>query len=284
VRGIHHIFGPFEGNEGEFVAIIEFDGKEEMGRIVQYNKLDKELSSFSNSEKAWVLSFLYTYACDLLEELKEVCMLERKWLRCAWQLIPGFLMEKLEKDSGGKEKDDTGAVTCMKEEITPQGVVAKKKYKPVAKKVKLVVTTLPGQYRIVREIKGDPLEKMPELARVPPKFKLMGRYMAERKEVVEKNHKGFLWPEEITLMHHFMCLQNEGFTWSDLERGTFHLDFFPPIDFPVVPHVPFIERNMPIPPGIYEEVCRIIKKKLAAGVYEPSNTPYRTRWFCVEKG
>jgi hypothetical protein len=157
VRGIHHIFGPFEGNEGEFVAIIEFDGKEEMGRIVQYNELDKEFSSFSNSEKAWVLSFLYTYACDLLEELKGVCMLERKWLRRAWQLILGFSMEKWEKESRGKETSDTGTVTCMKGEITPRGVVAKKNYKPVVKKVKPVVTTLPGQYRIIREIKGDPL-------------------------------------------------------------------------------------------------------------------------------
>jgi hypothetical protein len=34
VRGIHHIFSPFKENEGEFVTIIEFDGKEEMGRIV----------------------------------------------------------------------------------------------------------------------------------------------------------------------------------------------------------------------------------------------------------
>jgi hypothetical protein len=63
------------------VAIIEFDGKEEMGRIVQYNELAKEFSLFSNSEKSWVLSFLYTYACDLPEELKEVCMLERKCSR-----------------------------------------------------------------------------------------------------------------------------------------------------------------------------------------------------------
>jgi hypothetical protein len=47
--------------------------------------------------------------------------------------------------------------------------------------------------------------------------------------------------------------------------------------------MPFIEKNMLIPPGIYEEICRIIKNELAAGVYEPSNAPYRTRWFCVLK-
>src|SRR5271168_259651 len=30
-------------------------------------------------------------------------------------------------------------------------------------------------------------------------------------------------------------------------------------------------------------ICRIIKSKLQAGVYEPSNSSYRSRWFCVIK-
>ena len=51
----------------------------------------------------------------------------------------------------------------------------------------------------------------------------------------------------------------------------------------MVPHEPYIERNIPIPPGIYKEVCGIIKSKLEAGVYEPSNTSDRTRWFCILK-
>jgi hypothetical protein len=71
--------------------------------------------------------------------------------------------------------------------------------------------------------------------------------------------------------------------WADSERGTFRLDFFPTIEFLVVPHEPYIERNIPIPPGIYKEVCGIIKSKLEAGVYEPSNASYWTRWFCVLK-
>jgi len=48
----------------------------------------------------------------------------------------GFLMEELGKDSRGKETKEAGTVTCMKGEINSAGVVAKKKYKPVAKKVK----------------------------------------------------------------------------------------------------------------------------------------------------
>ena len=84
-------------------------------------------------------------------------------------------------------------------------------------------------------------------------------------------------------MHHFMSVQNAAFAWTESERGHFREDFFPPIEIPTIPHKPWAQRNIPIPPGIYEEVCRIIKAKLDAGVYEPSNSSYRSRWFCVAK-
>jgi hypothetical protein len=84
-------------------------------------------------------------------------------------------------------------------------------------------------------------------------------------------------------MHNFMLAHDSGFAWSEKERGSFRTNFFPPVDFPVVPHTPWVERNFPIPPGIYEDVCAIVQKKLAAGIYEPSNSSYRSRWFCVLK-
>ena len=66
--------------------------------------------------------------------------------------IPGFGIENL---LGNLEE----TVSIMKEGmVTMKGVVTKKKYKPVAKKVKPVITNLPGQYRIMREIQGNPLE------------------------------------------------------------------------------------------------------------------------------
>jgi hypothetical protein len=42
-------------------------------------------------------------------------------------------------------------------------------------------------------------------------------------------------------------------------------------------------RNIPIPPGIYNQVCELIKRKIDAGVFEPSNSSYHSRWFCVVK-
>ena len=38
-----------------------------------------------------------------------------------------------------------------------------------------------------------------------------------------------------------------------------------------------------IPPDIYNDVCNLIKKKLDAGVFEPSNSSYHSCWFCVCK-
>jgi hypothetical protein len=84
-------------------------------------------------------------------------------------------------------------------------------------------------------------------------------------------------------MHDFMLAHDSGFAWSEEERGSFQTDFFLPVDFPVVPHTPWVEHNFPIPPGIYEDVCAIVQKKLAAGIYELSNSSYRSWWFCVLK-
>jgi hypothetical protein len=158
------------------------------------------------------------------------------------------------------------------------------KYKPVALKTKPVLGELPMKYRIKREIIGDPLKEMPELTPNPPEFTPTGRYTEERKQKMDDVHKeGFLLTEERKLMHHFMMLQNLGFAWEDSERGRFREDFFPPINIPVVPHRPWVLKNIPIPPGLHPEVCRIIKNKIETGVYEPSNAPYRSRWFCVVK-
>ncbi len=163
-------------------------------------------------------------------------------------------------------------------------VFAGKKYKPVALKTKPVLATLPDKFRIIRNIRGDPLADIPTLSPTPPPFIPTERYTQERKEYIDSIHNdGFLWPEEMKLMHHFMTVQEKAFTWEDSERGSFRRDFFPPIDIPVIEHTPWVLRNIPIPPGIYAEVCRMIKTKIDAGVYEPSNSSYHSRWFTVLK-
>ena len=192
---------------------------------------------------------------------------------------------------GGKRFEDSDREnlsqyldTCVVKEKGVQETRSVYKYKPVALKVKPIIGELPGEFRIRREIIGDPLENIPELLAKPLEFQPTGRYTQERKEKIDDLHKGdFLWSEERKLMHHFMMLQNGGFAWEDQERGRFREDFFPPVDIPVIPHKPWVQRNIPIPPGLYEELCKLVKQKMDAGVFEPSNSSYRSRWFCVLK-
>jgi hypothetical protein len=165
----------------------------------------------------------------------------------------------------------------------PVSVLASK-YKPVALKVKPIYAELPERFRIKREIRGDPLAEMPKLTPHPPDFVPTGRYTQERKDELDKVHEeGFLWPEERKLVHHLVMEQNQAFAWDDNERGRFREDFFPPIVIPTVEHTPWVYRNIPIPSGIYDEVCKIVQRKIEAGVYEPSNASYRSRWFTVAK-
>jgi hypothetical protein len=58
--------------------------------------------------------------------------------------------------------------------VPRKGVVTKKKYKPVALKVKPVIAKLPDKFRIVQNILGDPLADIPVLDPHPPPFKPTG--------------------------------------------------------------------------------------------------------------
>jgi hypothetical protein len=80
-----------------------------------------------------------------------------------------------------------------------------------------------------------------------------------------------------------MMIHNNTFTWETSEKGHFREDFFPPINIPVVSHKPWIQCNIPIPPGLYDELCKLVKQKMDAGVLKPSNSSYWSRWFCVLK-
>ena len=259
--------------------MLEYNSINESVTIIYATDLGKDFCKEDNKIQNQKLVFQYMLASDLPEDLLRKLEMEQRRMHRAHSKIPVFSMGDLLREAEEEEE-----VSVMKEGIvTRKGMVTKKKYKPVAKKVKPIIAELPGQYRIIRDIKGDLLENMLGLKNVPPPFIPKGWYTTEHKEILTKAHKDFLWVEEIKLMDHFMCEQNEGFAWVDAERGRFQTDFFSPIDFPVVPHEPYIERNISIPPGIYKEVCEIIKAKLASGVYELLNMGYQTRWFCVLK-
>jgi hypothetical protein len=72
-------------------------------------------------------------------------------------------------------------------------------------------------------------------------------------------------------------------TWDESEKGRFRDDYFLPIIIPTIEHMPWAHWQSPIPPGIKDEVIKLIQSKIASGVYEPSNSSYQSHWFCVAK-
>ena len=87
---------------------------------------------------------------------------------------------------------------------------------------------------------------------------------------------GFLTDEEEKLIHHIICIHKDGFAWMEDEKGKFSNDYFDPMVIPTVEHVPWVLKNIPILPGKYNKIIKIIKDKITLGVYEPSNSSYRS--------
>ena len=74
-----------------------------------------------------------------------------------------------------------------RQEQESASVYAGKKYKPVDKKVRPILAELPAEFRIERNITGNPLENLPELSTHPKEFVPTGRYTQERKEIGRKH-------------------------------------------------------------------------------------------------
>jgi hypothetical protein len=162
--------------------------------------------------------------------------------------------------------------------------LARLKWRILLKSVRLPLQTqLLEEFRIVRNIIGDLLENMLVLPTHPPDFVPGLQYTQEQYEKLQLNPDGFLWPEEEKLAHHLVREQEECLSWIEEEKGEFRQDFFPPVPIPTVPHTPWVYKNIPIPPGLHDELVKIIHDKIASGAYEPSNTTYRSRWFCIIK-
>jgi len=251
--------------DGDVALIISFDSNNSSTCIEAYTPIPSDDPS--------TLSRLYLSACDLPD------LSSSSPIPCNISDISPLQQSHL------RPQQKSHKITPKQfHPFTDIFLSAKKKYKPVAKKVRPIIGELPEKFRIQRKIIGDPLADLPVLNPLPPPFVPTNRYTLERRNQLDKSHpEGFLWPEERAFMHEFVRVHEDGFAWEDSERGSFRTDFFPPVDFPVIPHTPWVDRNFPIPPGIFDEVCALVRKKIAAGVYEPSNSSYRSRWFCVLK-
>ncbi|KAG2343959.1 hypothetical protein BDR05DRAFT_847432, partial [Suillus weaverae] len=69
-------------------------------------------------------------------------------------------------------------------------------YKPVTKKVRTMPTTMPPEYRVVRQLPENPLAGMPELPTKPPDFVPGICYTQEHADKLDLDPTKWLWPEE----------------------------------------------------------------------------------------
>ena len=93
----------------------------------------------------------------------------------------------------------------------------------------------------------------------------------------------FLWPEEVKLLQHVLKENELALAWTEEEKGHFKDDYFDPVIIPTIEHIPWADKNIPVPTAILDNVIKIFKEKIAAGVYEPLDVPYQSCWFCVAK-
>ncbi len=134
---------------------------------------------------------------------------------------------------------------------TPTSAMVFTAYKRVDKKIHPVSMQLPAECEVIRQIPEDPLLTLPPLTPRPPKFIPM--------------------------------VNEKGIAFEDVERGTLKESYFSPYIIPTISHSPWEYRNIPIPPGLMPKVLELLKLKMDAGVYEQSQSSYRSRWFVVPK-
>jgi hypothetical protein len=156
-------------------------------------------------------------------------------------------------------------------------------YKTVDKKVKPVSGTFPQDALVWRAFPHDPHKGLPLLLKNPPDFIPTKHLTIERMTELNINATGFLWPEEEKLFKHIMVLNEKSLAFEEIDRGTLWEDYFSPYIMPTVPHIPWEEKNIPIPPGIKDKVIELLKHKIDAGVYEHCQSAYRSKWFCILK-
>jgi len=156
-------------------------------------------------------------------------------------------------------------------------------YKKVAKKVHPVAASLPEDFRIIRRRPEDPLLTLPPLSTHPPPFTPGNRLTQEHYDALDLNKYGFLWPKEVKLMVHVLKINEKALAWTEAKRGCFRDNYFSPVKIPTIAHTPWVHKNIPVPTGLLDKVIDIFKEKIAAGMYEPSDASYRSRWFCVPK-
>ena len=157
------------------------------------------------------------------------------------------------------------------------------KYKSVDKKVRPVPGITPEYTKVLRQFPSDPLANLPTLPTHPPEFVPTIKFTQERMDNLKIEENNEITPEERKLLKFILRTNERSIAFDENERGTFRQDYFSDYKIPYMEHEPWMEKNIPIPPGYRDEILRLLREKIQAGVYEPTQSSYRSKWFCVSK-
>ncbi|OXH56961.1 hypothetical protein J002_02716 [Cryptococcus neoformans] len=160
-------------------------------------------------------------------------------------------------------------------------------YKPVAKKKRPVET-------IYLEAKKDPMivpdglmADLPVVTTQPipwQDLKFGTRLTKERMiGIFNQSPEGFLLHAEKDLIASVLLQQEDALAWTEAEKGCFDTKYIPLHRIPLVPHVPWQDKVIRIPAKTREKVIAFMKEKLKSGLYERSQSSYRSAFFPVEK-
>jgi hypothetical protein len=94
---------------------------------------------------------------------------------------------------------------------------------------------------------------------------------------------GFLSDAEKQLFIDILYEYEGAVAFDDSEMGLLNPEIEPPVVMHTVPHVPWQQQSLRLPKAMQEAASTIIKEKLANGILEFSEGPYRGRFFLVEK-
>ena len=157
------------------------------------------------------------------------------------------------------------------------------KYKRVDQKIRPIPSQIPAHMKAQRRFPEDPLRNLPPLPYHPPEFQPTFKFTPERMQSLEIDNNTDLQPEEKKLLKHVLVTNERSIAFDEDERGTFRSDYFSDYKMLVVDHLPWQDKNIPLPAGYRDEIIRLLKEKIQAGVYEGAQSSYRSRWFCVKK-
>jgi hypothetical protein len=144
------------------------------------------------------------------------------------------------------------------------------------KKVHPVPASLPEHFHCIHHIPKDLLLSLSSLPCSPPEFMPSICLMQEQLEALQLNAHNFLHPEELKLLQHVLKTNEARLALIEDKKGHFRDQYFSLVKIPIIKHIPWAHRNIPILTGILGEVIQIFKDKFVASVYEHSNTSYHS--------